>query len=80
MIGESLINWFFTTLTSAFSVLDFVGLDMSIIVKLQEIVCYGIWVVGADLMIVFATVVVGWWYAKLSVGLLLWIYELLPLI
>lgn len=58
---------------------EFVGLPMQYINSLQTILVYGIWVVGLDIMSLFAVTIVGWWSIKLTVGLLVWLWELLPL-
>lgn len=79
MIGETLIDLFFSILRAAFSGLEIVGLPYQAINALTTIMSYGIWIVGADIMVLFSSMIVGWWAVKLAVGLVVWIWELLPL-
>lgn len=79
MIVESLVDLFFNILTTAFSGMQIIGLPMDFIYVLQNILGYGIYIVGADLMAILFAVVVSWWMIKFSVGLVLFIWELLPL-
>lgn len=79
MIVESLIDFFFRILSMAFSGLEIIGLPLQYINSLQTLFVYGTWVVGADILAIFTTMIVGWWTIKLTVGLVLWIWELLPL-
>lgn len=78
MVTETLVDFLFQTLNGAFAVLDFVGLPMDFINVLQSILCYGIWVVGADLMAIIVGSIVAWWGAKFIVGLLVFVWELIP--
>ena len=79
MIVQSVVDLFFTVLGNAFGALEFIGLPLQYINTLQTILVYGVWVVGADIMALFVTMVVGWWTVKLAVGLVVWLWELLPL-
>lgn len=58
---------------------SFVGVDPALLEPLTEILIYGIWVIGADLVAIFAASVVTWWTVKFIVGGIVWIWELLPL-
>lgn len=79
MIVESVVDLFFNTVLLAFQGLEIVGLPFQTINALNTILVYGTWIVGADLMAIFATMIVTWWVIKLTVGLVIWIWELLPL-
>lgn len=79
MIVQTIVDFFFNTFSLAFSGLEIIGLPLSYINTLQSILCYGVWVVGADLIAIFVSMVVGWWTIKLAVGLIVWVWELLPL-
>lgn len=79
MIVEGLVGLFFDMLSLAFRGMEIVGLPFQLISVLQTILCYGVWIVGADIMAIFVSLVVGWWAVKFSVGLLVWLWELLPL-
>lgn len=78
MIVEGIVDLFFATLSQAFLGLEIVGLPLQYINALQTILVYGTWVVGADIMAIFVAMVVGWWSIKLSVGLVVWLWELIP--
>lgn len=79
MIVEGLVNMFLGILRGAFSGFELVGLPMQYINTLNTILVYGNWVVGVDIMAIFVGTVVFWWAIKLSVGLIIWLWELLPL-
>lgn len=79
MIVQSVVDLFFAVLGNAFGALEVIGLPLQYINTLQTILVYGVWVVGADIMALFVTMVVGWWTVKLAVGLVVWLWELLPL-
>ena len=79
MIVESVVDLFFSVMTMAFGGLEIIGLPLQTINTLQTILVYGVWVVGADIMALFVGLVVGWWGMKFIVGLVVWVWELLPL-
>ena len=79
MIVETTVQLFFAILRGAFSGLEVVGLPLQLINTLQTILVYGIWVVGADIIAIFVATIVAWWGIKFTVGLVIWIWELLPL-
>lgn len=79
MIVSTTIDLFFAILRGAFSGMEIIGLPLQLINTLQTILVYGIWVVGADIMAIFVAMVVGWWSIKFTVGLVVWLWELLPL-
>lgn len=79
MIVESLVDVFFRLLSLAFQGFEFIGLPMQAINALQTLLVYGTWVVGADILAIFTGMIVMWWTVKLSVGLFIWLWELLPL-
>lgn len=79
MIVESLVNLFLGILRGALSGFEMVGLPLQYINTLNTILVYGNWVVGVDIMALFVGTVVFWWAIKLAVGLIIWLWELLPL-
>lgn len=79
MIVEGLVGLFFELISVAFSGLEIIGLPLQIINTLQTILVYGVWIVGADIMAIFTSLIVGWWLIKFLVGLVVWVWELLPL-
>ena len=79
MIVETIAELFFGSVLRAFSGLEIIGLPLQAINTLQTILVYGTWIVGADIMAIFTSMVVGWWAIKFLVGAVIWIWELLPL-
>lgn len=79
MIGEALIDFFFDLLRFAFAGFEFVGLPTQLVSTLTTITTYGVWVVGADIMALFVSSILFWWTFKMSIGLIVWVWERLPL-
>lgn len=79
MIGEALIDLFFSIFSGLFSLVEFVNLPVQLIGVLTNILAYGNWVVGVDVMALFVGTVVFWWGVNLSIGLAVWLWEKLPL-
>lgn len=55
-----------------------VGLPLQAIDTLSLFCGYGAWVVGADLMLIFASMVLFWSMVKVGLGTILFIWRLLP--
>lgn len=79
MIGEALIDLFLGTFRLLFSAVDFINLPTQLIGTLGNILVYGNWVVGVDIMALFVGSVVFWWGVHLSIGLAVWLWRMLPL-
>lgn len=79
MIVETVVDLFYSILQMAFGGFEMIGLPFDLINVLSSITVYGIWVVGADVMALFVGTVVFWWTVKFSAGLVVWIWERLPL-
>lgn len=79
MIGELLIDLFFGIFSALFSALEFVNLPTQAIGALSNIIVYGNWVVGVDILALFAGSVVFWWGVHMSIGMAVWLWEKLPL-
>ena len=79
MIVETIVGLFLDMLLTAFSGLQIIGLPLNLIGTLQTIVVYGVWVVGVDILAVFAALIVGWWALKFAVCLVIFVWDLLPL-
>lgn len=78
MIFETLFDWCLELIVSVFSVFEAVEVPTKLVEALYSILCYGTWVVGTDLLsIVFASITF-WLSFKASVGLVIWIYKLIP--
>lgn len=78
MITESLLDLFLGIFRLLIGGFEIVGLPTQFINTLSTIMCYGTWVVGLDIMVIFVTNVIAWWTIKFSIGLFVWIWELLP--
>lgn len=79
MIVQSLIDLFFQLIITFLGGFELIGLPFNLIGTLSTIIVYGTWVVGADLLAIAASTVVGWWLFKLTIGIFIFIWELLPL-
>lgn len=79
MILEALINVFCAMLDGLLSGLSLVQIPVQGIQVLATVTGYGSYVVGADLLLCFASVVSAWMLFKLVVGIGLFVWRLLPL-
>lgn len=79
MVGELLVDLFFSIFRGLFSTLEFVALPTQAISALSTITVYGVWVVGADILALFVGSIVFWWGVHMSIGLAVWVWEHLPL-
>lgn len=79
MIVGSLVDLFLGIIRGALSGFEIIGLPLQYINTLNTILVYGVWIVGIDIMALFVSTVVFWWSIKLIVGLIVWLWELLPL-
>lgn len=79
MIGEALIDMFFGIFTLLFSTLEFLTLPTQLIGVLSTLLAYGVWIVGADILVLFVGTVVFWWMVHMSIGLAVWLWKMLPL-
>lgn len=79
MIFEALITLFCDFLLGLLDLLSVLSLPLDAIEVLQTFAVYGSYIVGSDLLILFGSVVFSWTVAKLSVGVGIRLWELLPL-
>lgn len=77
-----IFNLLFDLLSSLFllvaDAISLVPLPVALMDVLFDIFCYGTWVVGADFMASFITAVAGWYYVRWSIGILVFLWDLLP--
>ena len=78
MILEGLINIFVGFLLGLLDGLSLLSLPLDLISLLSEFCSYGSYIVGSDLLMLFASLVFTWTAAKLSVGIGIRLWELLP--
>lgn len=79
MIVGSLLDMFFGLLNLFLEPISMLPLPADMIQTLTTISGYGVWVVGADLMSLIISTVMMWWTIKLTIGIVIWLWELLPL-
>ena len=79
MIIETIFGWASNFIVGLFSAFQIINLPLDLISTLYTILCYGVWVVGTDVLLLVFTSVMGWLTFKASVGLIIWLYKLLPL-
>lgn len=79
MIVESLIDLFLGIFRVAFGAIEVLSLPTDLIGALSTFLAYGNWIVGLDVMAVFVGSVVFWWVFKMSIGLIVWVWDRLPL-
>lgn len=79
VIVEGLVDIFISFLRVAFGALEFYNLPTHLIGTLSSVIVYGNWVIGLDLLAVFVTSVVFWWSFHLSIGIIVWVWDKLPL-
>lgn len=63
-------------LLSGFNALD---LDLSVITALLDVIGYGVYIIGGDLLLWFAGCVFAWTSFKFVAGLVVFLWKLLPL-
>lgn len=78
MIVEFFCNIIVALLTGAINGLSVVTLPVDLVGALSAFIGYGNAIVGVDLLLIFAASVSLWMTAKLSVGVLLFVWRLLP--
>lgn len=78
MILETIINIFCVMLDGLLSGFELVQIPKQGINALATVTAYGSYVVGADLLLCFASVVATWMLIKLVVGIGLFVWRLLP--
>ena len=78
MILEMLITMFVDFLIGLLDGIELVSLPLDMVEMLTEFSIYGSYIVGSDLLLLFASTVFTWTAAKFLVGIGIRIWELLP--
>lgn len=78
MILEMLISFFCDFILGLLEMLDIISLPLDAIEVLHEFFVYGSYIVGHDILIIFGSLVFGWTIAKLTVGIGIRVWEMLP--
>lgn len=79
MILEFLINIVVTLLSGFISGVSLASIPVDMIKALQTVCAYGSWIVGADLLLVFASCVFVWTGVRIASGIVVFIWKMLPL-
>lgn len=79
MIVESLCSFAATVLKGLFSMLEVFSLPLDLILVLTNLLQFGTWLVGADVLLLFTGSVMFWWSIRASFGIIVWIWRMLPL-
>lgn len=79
MIVEGVVDLFFNTFSLLFGAFELVQLPTQAIGALTSVLAYGNWIVGVDILVLFAASVVFWWGVHMSIGLAVWVWKMLPL-
>lgn len=79
MIVQFFLDFAVNLFTGLFAVLDFVQVPIDIISVLATISGYGTWIIGSDVVLMICGSISFWLSFKLSVGVIKFIWQLLPL-
>ena len=79
MIVETLVGFSLNLIQGLFSTFQIINLPTDLMTALLDFFCYGVWVVGADLMGIVMSTIVGIYTFKFTAGLVLFIWRLIPL-
>lgn len=80
MIIESMAALAVGILSSIISLIDVFELPFDLIWVLGNILCYGSWVVGSDVLLIYVGCIGFWIGTRFSVGFALWAYERIPFV
>lgn len=79
MIVQFFLDFAVNLFTGLFAVLDFVQVPVDVISTLATITSYGTWIIGTDVALMFCGSISFWLTFKLTVGVIKFIWQLLPL-
>lgn len=80
MIAEASLDIMVQALLWVMDGFNVIELPLELIETLYTITCYGVWVVGGDVLGIIGASIAFWMVFKFAVGLVIWIYELIPFI
>lgn len=78
LIIEILIDFAVKIFSALISGLNFMSIPSDLINVLATVCVYGNWIVGADVLLLFAGCVATWFSIKVSAGVILFVWEELP--
>ena len=79
MIGKGLLALFQVIISFGLEGLHALSLPVNLMQAVATFTGYGVWLVGADWIIIFCQCVLFWCSVKLTIGVVLFIWRLLPL-
>lgn len=79
MVVEGIVNLFLNMISNIIGTVEIINLPIQWMNVLTDILAYGIWICGVDVMAIFVATVVFWWVFHMSIGLIVWVWEKLPL-
>lgn len=79
MIVEGLIGLAMNFMELLFSGFNLVYIPVDIASTLLNILGYGAWVLGADMVAIVFTTIIGWLLFRFTAGVLVFVWRLLPL-
>lgn len=79
MIVSGLIDLVCSILKGLLSLADKLHIPVDAINVIGQITKYGCWIVGADFMALFFGVVISMYTIKFSIGVIEWVWKMLPL-
>lgn len=78
MIFEFILGVVKTVIVGAISRLDFISLPFEIISFLGTVTNYGSFCVGPDVLLIFSASIMFWLGLKMTLGIILFLWRLLP--
>lgn len=79
MIFEVLINIVVALLCGLVNGMSLVSLPLDLVSAVATVIRYGNYVVGADLMLITFSCIAGWIGMRCTLGLIIFIWKMLPL-
>lgn len=79
MIFQVLIDFAVSLISGLICGLSFFSIPLDFVNTLATVCVYGNWLVGADVLLLFAGCVSCWFGIKISAGIVLFVYRLIPL-
>lgn len=80
MVSDVLLSFGLSIIRFIFNAVEFFVVPTDIVEPLFDILVYGTWVVGYDVVILCTSCITFWIGVRLSTGLAVWIYDHLPFV
>lgn len=79
MIFNIFIDILVDLIVTAIGTLNFVTIQTDVIMSLAKFTRFGAYVVGSDILLIFSASVLMWMGVRFTVGLVVFVWKLLPL-